>query len=211
VDTFFGVRNLGVAKNTNRALRWFMEYTKATTLIICNDDVLAKGDFATFYRQGLARTGLGLACFCDLPDDMYRGSVLPYRGYRLLLKPRMVGMAMAYTRSLVQTIGYYDARFPQYGNEHCEYNNRARLAGFLDVYHTPQTCVDLLHGHLTHQKVECSVNPAAAAESHRIADQLMLKISDEYGHRGFYRPYDLRGVEYAEGCNIDNLPAYTLV
>jgi GT2 family glycosyltransferase len=211
VTLFFGRANLGVAKNTNRALHWFMNETKAKVLVICNDDVLALGDFASFYRDALARTGLGLACFCDLPDDMYQGSILPYRGYRLLLKPRIVGMAMAYTRYLVNTVGYYDARFPQYGNEHCEYNNRARMGGFLDVYGVAETCLDIANKHLTHQTVACSVDPKAAAVSHREADKLMQQIADEYGYRGLYRPYALHGVEYAEGCKIDDMPAYAVV
>ena len=48
---FLGSKNLGVAGNSNRALRWFMEETEAEHLMLLNDDLVCQGNFVDLYAD----------------------------------------------------------------------------------------------------------------------------------------------------------------
>lgn len=119
---FLGDKNLGVAGNTNRAIRWFMDDTKAAHLCVMNDDLTVHGDFATFYREAHEDTRIHLFCFCDFTSEQYRWTTAPVktkrRTYELKMLPRMTGIMMSFTRPLVERIGYFDVEFGPFGEEH---------------------------------------------------------------------------------------------
>jgi hypothetical protein len=118
-------RNEGVVGGSNKALRW-MERNKFDHLCLCNDDLLAKGDFPSVYLAAHQKLSVGLFTFCDLKNTAratYEGPTVPVKGLRVKILPRMVGMMMSVTSKLVydspEAIGYFDATFGRFGNEHC--------------------------------------------------------------------------------------------
>jgi hypothetical protein len=175
---FLGARNLGVAGNSNRAIRWFMTRTKADHLILMNDDLHVLGDFVTAYGKAHADLDLGLFCFNDFVEsESHRWVIQRHRGYPLKLFPRMTGIMMSMTRKLVESVGYYDMKFGKFGEEHCGFNNRARFMGFLRIAGRDQPCIDVQFTPplLAHQDVEsCVSGPARQA-----ADQDAVRAMHE--------------------------------
>jgi GT2 family glycosyltransferase len=151
IQVFLGTTNLGVTGNSNRALKWFAE-TGCDHLCLMNDDLHVMGDFVNFYAKGHEDLDVGLFCFCDFDraspaisgaPETYRWVTVNSRGYRVKLLPRMTGIMMSMTRAVLDKIGYFDARFGKFGEEHCDYNIRARFAGFVNLDGQMQNCLDL--------------------------------------------------------------------
>lgn len=186
---FLGRNNLGVAGNTNRALRWFMEDTDSDYLCLCNDDLVIKGDFLEFYAKALVDTGIGLFCFCGFNTPEFGYKRVTYKGYTLKSLSRMTGAMMAIPRGLVQEIGYFDTCFGKFGEEHCAYTNRARGRGYQDVNGEPHVCLDVEHCLLEHAEVESTMQGQAKAEADRAAH--IGTQSVDYANDGFYRPFQL--------------------
>lgn len=102
-QVFMGDRNLGVAGNCNRALKWFMD-SGCDHLCLCNDDLFVTGDFVKFYSKAHTDLSVGLWCFCDFteaspaisgPAETYKWTTYPWRGYKVKLLPRMTGIMMS--------------------------------------------------------------------------------------------------------------------
>lgn len=51
--------------------------------------------------------------------DTYKWATHRWRGYTLKLLPRFTGIMISVTRKLVDKIGYFDAEFGKFGEEHC--------------------------------------------------------------------------------------------
>ena len=99
---FLGQQNLGVAGNSNRALKWFMN-GDCDHLCLCNDDLFVKGDFVQFYAQAHKDLGVGLFCFCDFTHhESYKWTTYRWRGYGMKFLPRFTGIMMSITRELVE-------------------------------------------------------------------------------------------------------------
>lgn len=190
---FVGEKNLGVAGNSNRALKWFMEETDADHLCLLNDDTLPKGDFVQLYQRAHEDLWVGLLCFCDFQSDAYRSFKTNSRGWQLKILTRMTGIMMSITRPLVERIGYYDVRFGKFGEEHCDYTNRARFAGFIDIDGRPMHCLDIEKGadYLTHQQVPTSVDGGYRTRCDQIAHAAMQEAASRYATSSHYRPYSL--------------------
>lgn len=117
VQVFLGDHNLGVTGNSNRAIHWFMK-SGCDHLCLLNDDLHVLGDFVNFYDKAHTDLGVGLFCFCDFTSETYRWLTVRSRGYTVKLLPRMTGIMMSFTKAVVDKIGYYDARFGKFGEEH---------------------------------------------------------------------------------------------
>lgn len=216
---FIGTHNLGVAGNSNRALRWFMTETDCDHLCLLNDDLHVLGDFAGYYRKAHADLGVGLFCFCDFTHhESYRWVSVRARGYEVKILPRLTGIMMSLTRSVVEKIGYFDTRFGKFGEEHCDYTYRARFAGCIKLDGQDQNGLDVAPPTplLRHQEVETSVSGAerAAADAH--AARVMRQASQEYSSTHCYRDFRLRqpvyaGSQSAGGIPVSQMPGYTLV
>jgi hypothetical protein len=149
VTVYTGDVNLGVAGNSNRILKVFMD-GDWDHLCLCNDDLEITGDFVNFYAQAHQDLGLDLFCFCDFdqpspaisgPVETYRWTSYPVRGYVLKLLPRFTGIMMSMTRSLVERIGYFDVEFGKFGEEHpCPGNSLVLMA---DGTHRPLADIKL--------------------------------------------------------------------
>jgi hypothetical protein len=202
VESYLGTVNLGVTGNSNRAIRWFMN-SNCDHLVLLNDDLLVLGNFVDFYARGHEDLGVGLFCFCDFTQqnraisgraETYRWLTVNCRGWRVKLLPRMTGIMMSFTREVVEKIGYYDARFGRFGEEHCDYTIRARMAGFINLDGQRQNCLDLEANPalLTHQDVETSLGGAERQAADQEASIIMNQICRRYGQEPLFRPFYLR-------------------
>jgi hypothetical protein len=157
---FLGTRNLGVSGNSNRALHWFMHETDCDHLCLCNDDLIAKGDFTKIYAEAHKATGIGLFCFSDWTDDDNKPVPVRDRGRVIHMLTRRKGIMMSMTRKMVDRIGYFDAEaFGKFGDEHNDYTNRAAQAGFLNLKGQAQHCLDVPCKLLSSVDVPSSINP----------------------------------------------------
>lgn len=190
-QVFMGDTNLGVTGNSNRALKWFMD-GDWDHLLLCNDDLHVDGDFAKFYGQAHTDTGVGLFCFCDFTHhDSYKWTTYRWRGYGIKFMPRFTGIMMSITRDLVEKVGFFDAEFGKFGEEHCDYTIRCRMAGGIRCENQDMNCLDVEHKLLRHQDVATSVVGVARAHADQEASQVMRRAAFEYRFRNYYRPFRL--------------------
>jgi hypothetical protein len=198
-DVYNGTANLGVTGNSNRALKWFMD-GEWDHLLLCNDDLFVTGDFAKFYGQAHTDLGVEMFCFCDFTQaspaisgapESYKWTTYPVRGYGVKFLPRFTGIMMSVTRKLVEKIGYFDAEFGKFGEEHCDYTIRARFAGGIRCDGQDLNCLDVEHAFLKHQDVETSMTGAARKAADEEARGVMARASQEYRFRHYHRPFRL--------------------
>lgn len=201
---FLGQRNLGVAGNSNRALKWFMEETKADHLCLMNDDLIVDGDFVDFYQNAHRRMNVHLFCFCDFTSETYKWIPIKVKAadgteYELKLLPRMTGIMMSLTRRLVEQIGYFDVNFGHFGEEHCDYTNRARFTGGIRLQTSDMHCLDVHQNPvlLRHQEVESCIPPADKPRHDAVASTQMQKSSRLYVCTSWYRPFLLYMPKFA--------------
>jgi GT2 family glycosyltransferase len=211
VKVFLGAENLGVAGNSNRALRWFMDESNCDYLCLCNDDLVVKGDFATYYTTALRKLQLGLLCFCGFTSKAYAWDPIEINGYTVKKLGRMTGAMMAMPRELVARIGYFDMRFGKFGEEHCDFTNRARLAGFQQIQGKAQMCLDVENQLLEHLDVDSTIAGPVKQRAEAAAVQGVRSI--DYLKDGLHRPFSL-GLEHpvagvdGDGISPKNLPGY---
>lgn len=213
-QVFLGDVNLGVAGNSNRALKWFAE-TGCDHLCLLNDDLHVLGDFVNFYAKAHTDLDIGMFSFCDFTHhESYRWLTINSRGYQVKLCPRMTGIMMSITRPVLDRIGYFDARFGKFGEEHCDYMNRARFAGFmnLDGQMQPQIDLEMKPLLLKHQEVETSVTGADRQLADLEAVQVMRSVASRYGQDPIFRPFCVRLPKTAGhagmGIPVNNLGHY---
>jgi len=225
-QAFIGHRNLGVAANSNRALRWFMGETDADHLCLCNDDLEVLGDFAAFYHQAHEDLGSGLYCFNDFWESpTHRWIIARSRGYRVRVFQRMTGIMLSVTRAAIAKAGYFDTRFAKFGEEHCDWTNRLRFCGQIKLDGLDQVCLDveptLPDGNpapavLRHQNIPSSVTGAERAREDKLAEQRMHEASDRYKTEPHYRPFSLvwpgrMGGQSGNGIQMEEAPGYKIV
>ncbi len=212
-------RNEGVAGQSNKAIRW-MERNSYDHLCLCNDDLLAKGDFPMVYWTAHQKISVGLFTFCDLKNTnraTYEGPTVPVKGVRVKILPRMVGMMMSFTKKVVESIGYFDATYGKFGNEHCDYNNRARLMGFVSLSNQAQLALDVDTNTLVSQTDASGLIPSAVADFERPAldaraNADVSRSASRYGYENFYRPFRLPHPSYANAFGMPNsgIPVHDL-
>lgn len=213
---FIGTKNLGVAGNSNRAIRWFYK-GNADVLILCNDDLDVTGDLAKVYREAHKRTGIHLFCRTDIKNQEtgHGWTTVPYRGLKLRISTRLTGQLMSLTRELVKKIGFFDVRISQFGEEHCDYTYRAMHAGMVRIDHVGQTGVDVDHDLCKLQDVPSSLSDVAKALYSEQAVRGMREAQLRYRTERPFRPFMLRPVPFAGtghcGLPVDSMPGYRIV
>jgi GT2 family glycosyltransferase len=208
---FLGTRNLGVAGNSNRCIKWFESLgPEYTHLCILNDDLHILGDFVSFYAKAHRDLGVGLFCFCDFTSETYRWATQRYRGYSVKVLPRMTGIMMSMTRELIDRVGYFDPRFGKFGEEHCDFTIRARISGFVSIEGRALNCLDVDHQLLRHQEVETSVQGAEREAANAEAASIMSEMSQEYKFRDTYRGFCLDTPKLCGGRDGAGIPAVFL-
>ena len=103
-----------------------------------------------------------------------------------------------------------------YASRNCEYTNRARIAGFLNIDSMPQHCLDVDHDLLGHQECESSVTPDRKPELDRSASANLQALSQKYISEGLFRPFATRAMNYVGGrdgvgMRIDQMRNHALV
>jgi hypothetical protein len=201
LEAFVGMANLGVAGNSNRAIKWFMDETDCDHLLLCNDDLHVLGDFAAFYAQAHLDLGIGFFCFNDFWESpTHRWVIARSRGYRVKVFHRMTGIMMSVLRDGVNKIGYFDTRFGRFGEEHCDWTNRMRFAGLIKLDGLDQMNLDveptLPNGDagppvLKHQDVPTSITGEERRKEDTTASERMKEASQRYLHEPHYRPFTL--------------------
>lgn len=216
---FMGERNLGVTGNSNRALKWFMDQTDCDHLLLCNDDLLVQGDFAKFYGNAHLDLGVGMFCFCDFTKESpaisgkpesYKWTTYRCRGYGVKFLPRFTGIMMSVTRELVDQIGYFDPEFGKFGEEHCDYTIRARMAGGIRCEGQDMNCLDVEHNLLAHQDVETSVSGMARIHADEAASTIMQRSAFEYRFRHYHRRFNIAYPIMASGYYNSGIPCRQL-
>ncbi len=209
---FMGERNLGVAGNSNRALHWFMTETDADYLMLCNDDLHVEGDFAAFYATGSKDLGVEHFCFCDFTHHpSYKWTTYKVRGYGVKFMPRFTGIMLMFTRKLLERVGYFDAQFTQFGQEHCDMTIRCRFAGGVKLDGQDMNCLDLEHTLLRHQECGTSVTGPERDRANTEADAIMRQCSEDYRWRHYHRPYRLALPRLAGGYSGGGIPVTNLL
>lgn len=217
-DVYIGDCNLGVAGNSNRAIKAFMD-TDCDHLLLCNDDLKVTGDFAKFYAAAHQDLGIGMFCYCPFdrassaitgPPSSYKWTTYPLRGYGVKFLPRFTGIMISVTRALVEQIGYFDAEFGKWGEEHSDYTIRARLAGGIRLDGQDMNCLDVEHKLLDYQEVASSVTGIDRQRANAEASFIMQRAAFEYRHRHYYRPFRLAYPVSANGYSGVGLPCRQL-
>jgi hypothetical protein len=198
--------NLGVAGNSNRALRWFLTQTTCDHLLLCNDDMLATGNFAQVYAAAHERTDIGLFCWCRIGAG-YETIPHMYAGTSISLLTRLTGCLMSMTRKLVESIGYFDPEFGQAGEEHCAFTYRAMLAGHQNVDGIGRAGIDVENVPAMLQSVPSSLDATKKPEYDARAQTVMRAEAVRYGVESPFRPYRLRPVATVGGRGSDGIPA----
>ena len=219
-QAFLGTRNLGVAGNSNRALKWFMD-GGWDHLCLCNDDLLVLGDFVAFYRQAHKDLGPGFFAFNDFWESpTHRWIIARSRGYRIKIFPRMTGIMMSVLRRAVNKVGYFDTRFGKFGEEHTDWTYRMRFAKEVQLDGLDQVCLDveptLPNGQpgrplLKHQDVETSINGDYRKQCDAEAAIAIKKAAERYPIEHYYRPFSLMSPQLASGLKIEEMPKYLAV
>ena len=190
VRYFLGTRNLGVAGNSNRAIHWFMTQTTADHLCLCNDDILVQGDFATVYKNAHDRMGIGLLCLMPFDhSDMYKPSLVTYRGLRIKLCPRMTGIMMSFTRQCLEDIGYFDMKYGRFGEEHNDVTHRARFMGHVSLDGQPQSQIDIVQNCVSYQECGTSVSGVFREQADAEASRAHAEVVNNYKNKGCYREF----------------------
>lgn len=207
---FMGDRNLGVTGNSNRAIKWFMD-GDCDHLCLCNDDLTVNGDFVKFYGQAHVDLGVGMFCFCDFTHhESYKWTTYRWRGYGVKFMPRFTGIMISVTRELLDKIGFFDAEFGKFGEEHCDFTIRARMAGGIRCENQDMNCLDVEHELLTHQEVPTSVSGTARRHADAEAGSAMQRAAFEYRHRHYHRPFHLSYPVMANGYYGAGIPCRQL-
>jgi len=216
---FLGNRNLGVAGNSNRAIKVFMDETDADHLCLLNDDLHVEGDFVEWYARAHDYLGVGMFSFCDFTHHpSYKWIDVRKMGYIVKICPRMTAIMTSMTRKVIEAIGYYDAQFGKFGQEHCDHMNRARFAGFMNLDGMMQPQIDVHHNMATgtprtllrHQECETSVVGIDRRAADAEADAIIKAVGKSYRYRHLYRPFCLQlprlaGAHGKQGIPVDEL------
>jgi hypothetical protein len=184
-----------------------------------NDDLHVMGDFVSWYAQAHADLKVGMFSFCDFTHHpSYKWIDIRKLGYIVKICPRMTAIMTSMTREVIKAIGYYDAQFGKFGQEHCDHMNRARFAQFMNLDGMMQPQIDV-HHHLTsqpqrvllrHQECETSVVGIDRRAADQEADAIMKAVGTSYRHRHLYREFCLHlpkvaGAHGKQGIPVDDL------
>jgi GT2 family glycosyltransferase len=196
ISFFLGTRNLGVAGNSNRALKWF-ERINYDYLCLCNDDLEVLGDFPEAYCKTMPENGVDFACF---RGDYPKGLPL-HPGYQLSIQEILSGCMMVISKKCLETVGYFDTSFGKFGNEHCDYSTRCSLAGLT----RGRKSLDLGDSdkYLKLQNVACSIDEGVKKRHLTEANNAYGSFS--YLRKELYRPFKL--FKFASvGNEVDGIP-----
>ncbi len=211
-QVWLGRHNLGVAKNTNRAIHWFEHQTDADHLMLLNDDIRALGNFVEGYAEAHEDTSIGMFCFTDFAHPTYKWEPINAAGktkmWPIKKMHRMTGIAMSMTRECVKKIGYFNPNFRKFGQEHCEYTYRASFAGQMIANKKAHACLDVNFDPplLEHQEVESSISLIEKPTHDKEAEFTLRNIAVGYQFNPWYVPFSLGPTQYVAQYGTFGIP-----
>ena len=143
--------------------------------------------------------------------DSYKWTVYPWRGYKLKFLPRFTGIMISVTRALLEKVGYFDAVFTQFGEEHSDFTVRCRMAGGIRVDQQDMNCLDVEHALLRHQDVPTSVTGLARQTADREASIIMGQCARDYVYTHYHRPFRLKQPRLCGGYRGGGIPFKNLM
>ena len=205
---FLGTRNLGVARNSNRALKWFMDDTTCDHLLLMNDDLEVLGDVASFYATAHEKLNIGLFCLADFTDEPHRWAEIKEGGYTIKILNQLNGHMMSMTRKLITDIGYFDTEFGSYGEEHSEFTYRAQTAGHSKVMGTDMKGVDVVMDPVLvrHTDDPSSISDYDKFQANAEAAVTIQRLVSQYPFRNPYRPFGLTPPKHFGAYNRCGVP-----
>jgi GT2 family glycosyltransferase len=178
-EFFSTPKQLGVARNSNRALRYFLDRRRFSTLFILNDDLLIK-DQSVFadYIEAIEKTKYEFFCYTDERSPYKPSAEFTCKGVTLIRRRAGDGCFQVMTRKVVETLGGYDTNFGVYGGEDLDFARRAVAAGFsmdvLDVKSAQGKIVTRQY----FENIQCSLGADRAKHS-AIGSEYWLKTMNE--------------------------------
>lgn len=122
----------GVARNSNRAIK-FAQETGAETLFLLNDDLLVLNPRVfSVYLDAIKRTGYGHFRYTDERSAYKHPVEFEKNGVKLARRVAGDGAFMTLTRSMFDCLGGFDVNFGMAGGEELDFLRRAEAAGFCD-------------------------------------------------------------------------------
>lgn len=210
-DTFFiGTENLGVAGNSNRAIRWF-ERLGYDYLLLCNDDLIVKGNFAQEYTNAAVSSGVELLSYCGFSSPEYACTPVKSDGVKLKILSRLTGSMLCISKRVLKDVGYFNPIFGKFGEEHCDYQTRCKLAGHQQVNGQMVDAVDIANStdYLEQQEVASTVSSAERDKAGKVASAAYSKVS--YMFDGLYQPFRLKHRTHVSGSGEIGMPVRHLL
>ena len=215
-DIYVGTRNLGIAKNTNRALRWFEKCTDCDYLLLCNDDIEFTGNASKEYYEASQKYGIGLFCFnssgegTDLTESLeiftpaLEHGADPIGVPKFVKLTRLYGAVLAMPRSTIEQVGYFDARFGKYGEEHVEFTMRCYSHGLSKGL----SAVDIYDSKVKMQQVVPSLPSGLVNAENVKAKNMLAEIAAECQT---YVPFSLQSNSKVCGNEFDGISTGQLI
>lgn len=127
--TFPSDCRLGVARNSNRAIKFAME-KRADTLFLLNDDLLVK-DTKIFdlYANAIEKTGFGYYCYTDKRSPFKQSESFVVNDIELERHTSGDGAFIVMSRRAMETLGGFDPAYGLCAGEHFDAARRASAAG----------------------------------------------------------------------------------
>jgi hypothetical protein len=127
-QVFIGGTQRGIAWNKNRGIFFLLNVLKCDVILLLDDDIVPTiAGWEAEWVEAASRYGHVNYALPSIRDKIKSGaSTVADPG----LSADIPGCAMAFSRTVLAQIGYFDTRFGRYGNEHTDFSFRAIRAGF---------------------------------------------------------------------------------
>lgn len=119
----------GVAINSNRAIKYFLERRNYSTLFLLNDDLLVNPDVFQIYLDATEKTKYNFFSYTDERSPYKPSAEFTKNGVMLVRRKAGDGCFTVLTRKAVETLGGFDVNFGLFGGEDLDMQRRASAAG----------------------------------------------------------------------------------
>jgi len=118
----------GVARNSNRAIKYFKERKNLDVLFILNDDLLVDPKVFQIYLDAIEKTGYDFFSYTDKLSPYKPSAEFIRNGVSLVRRRTGDGCFTVMTRKAVEVLGGFDVNFGLFGGEDLDMQRRASAA-----------------------------------------------------------------------------------
>lgn len=119
----------GVAKNSNRAIKYARDYN-FDVLFLVNDDIEIKPEALETYVNAIEVTDYEHFCYTDPLSQFKPSEYFTNNGIELVRRVTGDGAFMTITKDMIAELGGFDVEYGMFGSEHYDYSRRAAAVGF---------------------------------------------------------------------------------